>query len=237
MKTRIPFAIVFTIMLLTTGCLYPNAQRGENQIPIEQNVKAVQQAVEDYMKSKHVLPIKTKEGWTQLYQKYPVDFAKLLPYLNRIPANAYEEGGTHLFVIVDPENEPKVKLFDLSASQKVGELQKQIFQHLGKHGELPIGEVVYETFHTIDFAKMNMDPITVTSPYSRTTLPLVIDSSTGFIGIDYAVDIGMTLHNLGIDKVDPETDLRQLLIDHSFFVPADSFPYRWKDGEPRLSKK
>lgn len=49
----------------------------KNQIPYKDQILAVQTAVDTFKKDNGgILPIKTKEAETPIYQKYPIDFKK-----------------------------------------------------------------------------------------------------------------------------------------------------------------
>jgi hypothetical protein len=237
MRRWMSLSIGFILISLLSGCLYPNSQRLENRIPIEKNIDTVQQAVDEYLKEEGVLPIKTKENQTPIFEKYVIDFSKLMKYLLRIPGNAFEEGGTHLYVIVNPEDQPTVKLIDLVASQLVGEVQNRSSIYWAKQGKLPLGEPIRKPYYTIDFDLLRMEKAAVTSPVTGKLLPLIIDSSTGLVGIDYSIDLSLIIQNSGETDWDSNKDLRILIAANSYFVPVHSFPYEWDHGEPKLTKR
>jgi hypothetical protein len=235
MRTGLSLGMILIMLLLLSGCLYPNSQRFESQIPLEKNINAVQQAVDEYVKESSVLPIKTKEGPTPIFEKYVINFSNLLKYLHRIPANAFEEGGTHIYVIVNPEDEPTVKLIDIIASQTVGEIQQRSSIYWAKHGKLPIGDPVHKSYHLVDFDLLQMEEKAVTSPITGNFLPLIINSATGLVGIDYSIDLNMIIQNSRITDWDSNKDLREVIVSNSYFVPVHSFPYEWNQGEPKLT--
>ncbi|OUM89713.1 MAG: hypothetical protein BAA01_02830 [Bacillus thermozeamaize] len=232
MKKALLFALIPAFLFLLSGCLYPQEKRIENQMPVPERVKWVQEAVDAYRKQTGVLPIQTREANTPIYEKYPIDFGKLVPkYLPYIPGDAFEQGGTHLYVLVDPENDPKVRLLDVQTAQIVADVQKATDLYWIKNHRLPATEVRYfPQFFNVEFEKLGMQDILIQSPFTGHYLPLIMDQ-VGHIGVDYAQDIAMFL-----EKTDPEKwqdrDLRELLVEQSLFVPVKSFPYRLVDGKP-----
>ena len=68
-------------------------------------------------KHRWLLPIKTRDE-TDIYIKYPIEFSKIVPaYTEKIPSNAYETGGIYQYVLMDVEENPTVKLVDLTISR------------------------------------------------------------------------------------------------------------------------
>lgn len=63
--------------LVLAGCLYPEENRTQRQVPVQQWIEEVQRAVDAYQKETQVLPILSKEAETPIYAKYPIDFKKL----------------------------------------------------------------------------------------------------------------------------------------------------------------
>jgi hypothetical protein len=227
--------LIFLISL--TGCLYPKGERFENQLVLEQNVSSVQDAVDAFREKKGTLPIHTTDPDTPPYQKYVVDFSQLRSYLPHIPANSFEEGGTHMYVIMNAEEDPTVKLFDLQASQMIGELKMIMSFYWQEFGEYPLGNHIEDRYYTFDFKKVNSEEMKYKSPYSGNYLPFIIDKKTGWIGIDYSIDMGRIAQEKGLTEWDERTDLRIIFIENSYFVPAYSFPYYFRDGEPALSRQ
>src|SRR5699024_12513284 len=80
----------------------------------------VQNAVDKYQEdSEGLLPISTKESQRE-YLEYQIDFEKLVPdYLDERPENSYEAGGKYQYVIIDEEDDPKVKLADRRITEEV----------------------------------------------------------------------------------------------------------------------
>lgn len=230
-------ALLSAVSMILTGCLYPSSERRENQIPVETYVQEVQQALDQYQKDKGVLPIRNQENETPVYRKYAIDFSRLLPYLSRIPANAFEEGGIHLYVIVDPETNPVVRLYDVGVSSGIQDLQKKVRIYRSETGGYPLGDKITGPFYLVDFTRLETNELVVRSPLSGSVLPIIIDASTGEVGIDYSIDLGLIIQNMKISEWEEDRDLRQLIPANSMFVPAHSFPYQWDQGKPRLTKK
>src|SRR5579875_2095880 len=95
MKLRLVGCLLAAGIFLLSGCMYPEQNLAKNQIPYKDQLQAVQTAVNDYRKDNGgLLPIKTKEANTPIYEKYPIDFKKLMPkYMSEPPGNAFENGG------------------------------------------------------------------------------------------------------------------------------------------------
>ena len=231
--------VFFTIILfaLLAGCMYPDELRQENQIPPGEWIGVVQRAVEQFQKDTGVLPLKTRPADTPIYEKYVIDFGKLLgTYLGTLPANAFENGGNYLYVLVTPQTLPQVKLLDLPVLQRIGDVQKEVDQYRLSKGKLPLGEPVAPHFYVLDFGQLNMEPVQVKSFYSGLFLTLIVHES-GTVAIDYAPDIMKALSSKGENLIDPKKDLRELLVEQSYFVPVRSFPYYLKNNEPLISEK
>lgn len=227
--------VLLLVCLLLSGCMYPKELRKENQVASSEYLMLVQHAIDQYKEKTGVLPIKNSKEETPIYEKYAIDFKKLKDrYLSAIPANAFENGGTAIYVLVDVEQHPTVKMMDLIAFQKTVELQRLVDEYRTKNaGQLPRGEEVAPGFWTVDFAKLNRQAETVPSVYTRQLeLPFLLHDS-GALAIDYAADIMRLIDRKQLqDKLDGEQDLRALLVEEYPFVPARSYPYRWQDDRP-----
>ena len=67
------------LLVILTGCMYPQSQKVENSIPNDVQLQMVQTAVEQYRQdTEGLLPIKNQEADVPYYQKYPIDFQKLI---------------------------------------------------------------------------------------------------------------------------------------------------------------
>jgi hypothetical protein len=219
---------------MLTGCMYPNELRKENKVPGEY-IAVVQQAVDRYQEANSVPPIRNSEMDTPIYEKYVIDFKKLLDsgYLSHIPNDAFENGGNYYYVLVDVEEQPKVKLMDLVAKQQVGDLQREVEAYRLKHDALPLGEQVADSIYRLSYDLLGIKPVQVRSPYSRQYLSLLINE-TGSLYIDYAPDIMLAKEKVNETVTEgSEVDLRTWLVDQSYFVPVNSLPYYWVNEQPQ----
>ena len=87
-KTMQALLLIISIIVLS-GCMYPEELKVENQIPAQDQLDAVQRAINEYKVDTGVLPIKNRDMDTDIFIKYLIDFEKLVPkYLSAAPANA-----------------------------------------------------------------------------------------------------------------------------------------------------
>ncbi|WP_379217541.1 hypothetical protein [Paenibacillus sp. GCM10012303] len=231
--------LIAVAMLLTVaaGCMYPKEMRKENQMNVSDSLMLVQNAVNQYKEKTGVLPIKNSVSDTPLYEKYVLDLKKLIqgPYLGQIPTIAFENGGSYLFVLVNPEQKPEVKLIDVIAYQKTGDLQKRVDSYkTANNGAVPTGEPAGQDVFRLDFTKLGIKAEQVQSVYSRQYAGFVIDKQ-GTVAVDYAADIMQAMQRKGMKSADAGSDLREVLVTESPFVPAKSFPYYWVNNEPQAS--
>ncbi|CAG7641287.1 hypothetical protein ACFQI7_11815 [Paenibacillus allorhizosphaerae] len=228
-------ALMIVVFALLSGCLYPKEMRKENQIASGEFVVLVQNAVDQFKAKTGVLPIKNSEETTPLYEKYPIDFKKLVgPYLSSAPVNAFENGGSASYVLVDAETKPTVKMMDLTSFQQTVEIQKAVDDYKSKSGgQLPKGQAIAPGFSSIDYAKLNRKPAEVNSMYSpQFKLPFLLHDS-GQVAIDYAPEIMRMIDKKKLQSsLNATQDLRELLVRESYYVPARSFPYVWRSGQP-----
>ncbi|MDQ0161524.1 hypothetical protein [Bacillus alveayuensis] len=226
MKKAVNIFIILLYIPLLSGCLYPEERLAKNQIPYEAQIASVQTAVDQYQeKTGGLLPIKTRDMSTPIYQKYPIDFNLLIPeYLSEPPGTAYENGGIYLYVLIDVEEDPTVKLIDLRIAEQIREIKLRINAYRDSHGYPPFKEEITHGVYTLDFQKLGYqeDP-QVESPFSNEYLPFVIDSQ-GEVYVDYRLDLYQALLENGND-VQQGDDIRYLLVEDSPFVPAFSLPY------------
>lgn len=234
MRLWIKSFLVLIIVSLLSGCLYPEERLKKNEIPYETQIASVQSAVDSYQKDNGgILPIKTRDMSTPIYQKYPIDFNLLVPeYLAEPPGSSFENGGIYLYVLVDVENDPTVKLIDLRMAEKIREIKIRIKAYRQSNGYPPFKEQITKGVYTLDFEKLGYkEPPQVLSPFSNEYLPFVIDGK-GEIYVDYRMDLYQTLQkdNLAVEK---GKDIRDILVKDSAFVPAFSLPYTIDDhNEP-----
>jgi hypothetical protein len=232
-KVRLLF-LLFIVVLLS-GCMYPNDRKMENQLPLSEQVKMVQDGIDKFYAEKQILPILTKEMDTPIFEKYVIDFPKMTPrYIPYIPGAAFEKGGHDLFVLTHVETKPTVKLLDLTMVDKVTDVQARVSYYLQERKSLPVGGVVKPGYFQINFKEIGMKQIqgTVESPYTGQPLPIIM-SSKGTVGIDYTKDLEQFLKSNKTTK-EEEEDLRYLAADNSLYVPVKSFSYTLKDGKPML---
>jgi hypothetical protein len=226
-------AVTFGCILLS-GCLYPEEKLLKNTIPYDDQIAAVQNSVDQYQEdSGGLLPIKTRDMTTPIYQKYPVDFSALSPkYMAEPPGTAYESGGVYLYVLVDVEENPTVKLIDLRIAEKIHELTIKLDVYRQSNGYPPIKELITNEIYSLDYDKLGYDEQpTVESPYSGEYLPLVIDKNAK-IYVDYRIDLYKALQEKD-HSYKPGDDIRDILVKESHFVPAYSLPYTIDvKGEP-----
>jgi hypothetical protein len=232
-KWKISVGLMF-VMIILSGCLYPEERLEKNQIPNEMQLQTVQDAIDKYREANNgLLPIKTRNMDTPIFQKYPVDFKKLKQYgfLAATPGNAFEEGGYYQYVIIDPENNPTVKVIDLRLTDKIREVGVKVEIFRNQHVYPPYGKQVANGIYELDYEKLGYkEPLYVTSPYSNQPLPIIIDMN-GDLHIDYRKDLYELLRNEK-HSYQPGDDIRYLLTDFYPFAPDYSLPYTIENGEP-----
>lgn len=214
------FWIVSTLIL--SGCLYPKEELAKNQVPYTDQVEAVQTAVNTFKKDNGgILPIKTKEADTPIYQKYPVDFKKISPkYIAEPPGNAFESGGIFQYVLIDVETNPTVKLLDL----RVAETIRDINLRIKTKGYPPYKEQIAENIYSLDFEKLGYKkPPYAVSPYTNQNLPFVVTTNAE-VYVDYRQDLYQVLKETD-KELKPGEDIRPILAENTMFVPAYSLPY------------
>jgi hypothetical protein len=222
MNRNIMLSIIFLTAFFLSGCMYPNQERSQNQLPYKDQIQTVQAAVDSYRKDNGgLLPIKTTEANTPVYQKYPIDFKKLTPrYLAEPPGNAFENGGVFQYVIIDEQTNPTVKLFDLRIAETIREIKMRI----KANGYPPFNKRLAFNVYSLDFTKIGYEktPYAV-SPYTGHNLPFVISGGTE-IYVDYSSDLFQALKQQK-ETVKAGEDIRPILVKDSMFVPAYSLPY------------
>ncbi|MEW9500221.1 hypothetical protein [Jeotgalibacillus marinus] len=215
-------AIICTVLLLT-GCMYPAQQKSENELPYEDQIATVQQAIDQFQEeSGGLLPIRTVEEDTPIYQKYLIDYSKLKPrYLKQLPGNAYENGGVFQYTLTNVEEDPTVRIFDLRIAETIRTLNVRIQANQG----VPFKEALGDNVFTINYEKLGYkeDPM-VLSPFTNKELPLVA-SGDGTIYVDYITDLYQIAQEQELTLEQSDEDIRSILLNGSMFVPAYSFPY------------
>lgn len=222
MKSKVLSALIALTALFLSGCMYPEEELAKNQIPYSDQLQAVQQAVDSFREDNGgILPIKTKEANTPIYQKYPIDFKKIAPkYLAEPPGNAFESGGIFQYVLVDVETNPTVKLLDLRVAETIRDIKLKI----RAMGYPPYKEQVADNVYSLDFKKLGykQQPFAV-SPFSNQNLPYVVTGNAE-VFVDYRQDLFQELQKTEKD-LKPGEDIRNILVENSMFVPAYSLPY------------
>lgn len=233
LRLRVQVAVILILtVLMTSGCLYPRERITGGFESIPGQIEQVQSAVDQFQADKSVLPIKTVSADTPIFQKYVIDFERLGSYMLKPPSNAFENGGHLLYVLIDVENNPTVKVFDLRVSDTLRPVQAEVFRYLQKHNRYPRGmEISPGVFH-LNVDLLDEADIEIPSPYTRDIqLPLVMDSQ-GMVYVDYRPDLMRSLQNLDAPPPSEDFDLRYLLTERSPFVPAHSLPYKYEEGDP-----
>lgn len=222
-------------MLLTAGCLYPQDQTPGNQASSRSAVALVQDAVDRYREATGVLPIQSADQSVPLYEKFKIDFAKMkrMGYVESVPKLAFENGGSYVFLIIDEETKPVVKLLDVAAHQGIASVQQQVDAYRKRNSDdIPAGAEADPGFRYVDFGKLGMKPPKLTSVYSRRPLELMVDEQ-GRVYADYRIDIADAMKKTAHAESTKGEDLRRRLIDASDFVPVKSPAYREVDGMPQ----
>jgi hypothetical protein len=231
---RIGLAVCLALPTLLAGCLYPQEQTPGNGAPVHGSVMAIQDAVTRYKESMGVLPIMNADETVPRYEKYKIDFGKMkrTGYIESIPRHAFENGGPYVFLLIDEEDEPRVKLLDAAVHQAIADVQKKVAGYMrSRGGEIPAGPEAYPGFHYLDFGKLGMDPPEIRSMFSRRPLELMADAQ-GTVYADYGIDIAEAMEKTELPAWEAE-DLRGLLVEASDFVPVKSPVYRLVDGRPQ----
>ncbi|WP_253735808.1 hypothetical protein [Paenibacillus sp. FJAT-26967] len=222
-------------LTLLGGCMYPKEMKKENQTNPSEYIAVVQQSIETYHQKKSVYPIKNSDMDTPLYEKYVIDFQKLKNsgYLTNLPANAYESGGDYMYVLVDPEDKPRVKMFDLIAYRAVSDIQKKVYDYFGKNNAaVPGGELYSPGFYYVDFDKLNMKAPEIKSVFNRQSLIHFLVHETGKVAIDYGPDLAGLIREKQLQPtLKKGQKLLPLLVEEGHFVPIQSFDYEWDAGK------
>ncbi len=225
LKNMTGFSLVLCTVILLSGCLYPEENSQENQVPYEDQVESVQRAVLEYRKDNggQLLPIKTKDQDTPYYMKYIIDFKKLVPkYMAEIPGNAYENGGIFQYTLINEETNPTVRLIDLRLAEALRDTKLQI----ESQGYPAFDEKIGPNVYTLNYENMGFEKEpTVKSPFTGKALHFVLGED-GELYIDYTPDLYDLLIDQSMDLKNGE-DIRNELVKNSLFVPAYSLPYTW----------
>lgn len=223
MKKTAMLLIVAAIAMLLGGCMYPDSERAKNETPYEDQIIAVQNAVNQYRgASGGLLPIKTRDMEVDQFIKYPVDFSKIMPaYMAEMPTNAFEVGGIYQYVLMDVEENPTVKLVDLRIAEAIRSVN---VRKSANGGRAPISEILADNVYKFNHEAMGFDEEpTVVSPYTGRNLPMVVNGQ-GEVFVDYSMDLYSALQEYE-GTIEPGQDIRFLLYEDNPVVPAYSLPY------------
>ncbi|CAG9623604.1 hypothetical protein [Sutcliffiella rhizosphaerae] len=229
---------MLVLSIILSGCLYPEDRMTQNQVPYLDQLESVQSSVNQYREaSGGLLPIKERDMETPIYQKYPIDFNKLSPrYIQDPPGTAYESGGVYLYVLVDVENDPKVKLIDLRMAEEIRNINMRIdLYKRSNNGYPPVKEVINNQAFKIDWDKLGFEsePF-IQSPISGKNLPIILNKS-GEAQIDYSIDLYELLQKHE-HQYSSDDDIRDIIVEHSVFVPAFSLPYTLDENNEPVIK-
>ncbi|GAB4073569.1 hypothetical protein GCM10028778_10720 [Barrientosiimonas marina] len=222
------------MLLLLSGCLYPDDELSKNQKPNESQLEEVQSAVNQYQeKTDGLLPIRTKSEDTPIFRKHLIDFQPLKQenIMTEIPGTAYENGGTYEYTIITPDDDPRVKLIDLRISNTIRDVATRLNVYRSEHTYPPFGEEIADGVFRLDYEKLGLDSKPyVTSPYSQENLPIVMDKE-GDLYVDYRIDLTRALNEYD-NAYKRGDDIRYILAENTPFVPAYSLPYTIQNGDP-----
>jgi hypothetical protein len=238
MKKKLSVLLLFTwIIILLSGCMYPEEEKVENNTPYEDQVQSVQTAVNQFQKDNGgILPIKNSDETTPIFQKYMIDFKRIIPeYLAEPPSNAFESGGVFQYVIVLKNKVPIVKIFDLRVAETLSELNFRV----KAQGYPPFKEKIASDVYTLDYKELGYEeePFVV-SPFTNRNLPLVINGNAE-IFVDYRIDLFEALKKEEANDYQKGEDITELLLNDSLFVPVYSLPYTMDENtkEPIFLEK
>ncbi|MEG7281321.1 hypothetical protein [Bacillus sp. 0909A] len=230
---KLKCAMIFVAVIFLSGCLYPHERKSSVQaIPYQDQLKLVQSAVDEFQKANGgLLPIQTKDMSTPLYQKYPIDFNRLAPrYMAEPPSTAYESGGDYQYVLVDVEDNPTVKLIDVKMAEKIRDIKLRVQMYRQEHKYPPYQDVLARDLFTLDGKKLGeADSLSVTSPISGNSLPLMIDGD-GEIYADYRTELVSCLKK-SKKTFKPGTEIQDMIWEETPFVPAFSVKYTVNDKQ------
>jgi hypothetical protein len=226
MTSRLPLYILIIVVLFSLqACANPGDPKAMNHVAYPAQITEVQAAVNAYKKDTGVLPIKNSTPSTPLYEQNRIDFNRLVPkYLPKPPFNAYEEGGYFQYLIVTPETHPTVKVYDLTFTSTIQDIEHKIDVFRYNKGFSPVGKILSNGRYTIDYKALGYDsPPYVISPYSGQHLEFFMDNQSK-VYINYLPDIYTTIKKVK-GSVKRGEDLRSLLYKNSPYVPISSVPY------------
>jgi hypothetical protein len=226
MKSRwLLYILTFLVLFSLQACMNPGDPKAMDHVAYQAQITEVQEAVNAYKKDTGVLPIKNSTPSTPLFEQNRIDFNRLVPqYLPKPPFNAYEEGGYFQYLIVTPETHPTIKVYDLTFTSTIQDIEHKIDVFRYNKGYSPVAKILANGRYTIDYKALGYaSPPYVISPYSGQHLEFFMDSKSK-VYINYLPDIYTTIKK-SKGFVKPGEDLRPLLYKSSPYVPIASVPY------------
>lgn len=230
---KLLFVLVLVSSLLS-ACLYPQSELAKNQVPNDAQLEMVQTAVDQYRENTGgLLPIKTKDSDVAIYEKYLIDFSVLKEeqLIADIPGTAYENGGVYQYTIIDPEEDPQVKVIDLQVTEKLREVNLRLNEYRVENTYPPFGAQIEKGVFQLNHEKLGYKAAPyVVSPFTNENLPLVLDQQ-GELYVDYRIDLKQALdeYDHSFTKGD---DIRAILEANYPIVPAYSLAYTIENDEP-----
>lgn len=228
--------VPMALAILLSGCLYREAVSENPSDAFREGVNRIQLAVDQYQSDHELLPLITPSEDTPKYEKFRVDLALLQKqgYLESIPGAAFENGGSVYFLIQNEELDPVIKIMDLTTVQYVNDVERLAAKYREQQGgALPVqkedGELP-EGIHRVDLKAMGGKNYVLKSVYSGQELNYLINDE-GKVYVDYAPDLMQIVERTGIAPSD-NYDIREMLMEQSYFVPVKSLPYFWENDRP-----
>lgn len=229
---QVPLALV----MLLSGCLYRDTVGQSPSDAYREGVNRIQLAVDQYQSEYELLPLITPSEETARYEKFRVDLALLQRegYLESIPQAAFENGGSVYFLIQNEESDPVIKLMDLKTVQYVNDIERLVSKYREQQGgSLPVkkdSRRLPEGLHYVDLKAIGGESLVLDSVYSGQELDYLINDQ-GQVYVDYAPDLMQIVESTGVMPT-AKSDLRELLVEQSYFVPVKSLPYYWVHDRP-----
>src|SRR5690606_8426954 len=112
----------------------------------------------------------------------------------------------------------------------------QINRYKREHKYLPFDKVLNKELFQLNHEALGYESIPqVKSPITGNNLPFIVNGQ-GEIFVDYSQDLYQLLQKYGDEYnfQEGKDDIRQIIVDHSPFVPVFSVPYTVKNGEPEF---
>src|SRR5699024_8761800 len=143
MHTTVKSIGMILFLFLLSGCLYPDEELEKNKVPNEDQLTMIQEAVVEYKQENNgLVPIKTKENDKLVFENNLIHLRNLKEtnMITVIPWIAYENGRVYQYAVIDPEDDPQVKLIDLRITEKLRSVNVQLDIYRDKNMYPPFGE-------------------------------------------------------------------------------------------------